>query len=524
MKTLNYQQEYCTPFQLILPLNLETLLDFSDPVVTFNNVMHSLDWSDILSSLNWSNKGRIGYDNFKLLKAVLFGFMLKGSVSLRELADLCKNDIRFMWLMQNGRPSHTTFANFINNFLDGDAIDVVFSKINNFIFEKDNVDLNHLYLDGSKFEANANKYSWVWKKSCIKNRDKTFAKVSCLIDEINARFLVSDAVKIQTREVYEINFLDDLLVKLQKHFSIDVSSFKHGKGSRKSFTQRLYEQLLSYTNTLKRYAKGIEIAGELRNSYSKTDNSATFMRVKKDYMGNDQLLPAYNVQLGICDQYIAVADLYQYASDSDCFAPIMHKFNNLYGHFPEYPVADAGYGSFNNYIFCEQHGMKKYMKFSMFNKTVKDKKYSSNPYRVNNFNIKDGTMYCPNNKPFKFIYNSAIKGNKYGREYEVYECESCEGCTLKSNCTNSKNNRRVQLNKEMNSYYAEALDNLNSIQGALLRQNRSIQAEGTFGVIKYDRWYKRLVRRGERTKTELLLVCIGFNLYKYHNKKYNQQD
>ena len=112
------------------------------------------------------------------------------------------------------------------------------------------------------------------------------------------------------------------------------------------------EKLAEYTERLKKYADHIRICGEVRNSYSKTDHDATFMRMKKDYMGNDQLLPGYNIQLGICDEYISVFDIKQYASDMDCFQPLMEKFHKIYGKYPEYPVADAGYGSFNNYLYC----------------------------------------------------------------------------------------------------------------------------------------------------------------------------
>ena len=112
-----------------------------------------------------------------------------------------------------------------------------------------------------------------------------------------------------------------------------------------------------------------------RNSYSKTDHDATFMRMKKDYMGNDQLLPAYNIQIGVADEYIAVAEVMQHRSDMDCFVPLMKKFYGIYGFYPRYPIADAGYGSFNNDLFCQEHGMEKFMKFPMYKKETKDKSY-----------------------------------------------------------------------------------------------------------------------------------------------------
>ena len=154
------------------------------------------------------------------------------------------------------------------------------------------------------------------------------------------------------------------------------------KGHRKSIQHRRYQELEGYKTRLEGYAKHIEICGESRNSYSKTDHSATFMRIKTDYMGNDQLLPAYNMQVAICDEYIAAIDVKQYASDMDCFVPLMEKYYQLYNRYPKYPTTDAGYGSYNNYLYCQEHGMEKFMKFTMFDKETKDKKYHENLYRA----------------------------------------------------------------------------------------------------------------------------------------------
>jgi hypothetical protein len=265
----------------------------------------------------------------------------------------------------------------------------------------------------------------------------------------------------------------------------------------------------------------LDICGPDRNSYSKTDNSATFMRIKTDYMGNDQLLPAYNVQIGVADEYIAVVDVNHYRSDMDCFIPLMECFYRTYGFYPKYPVADAGYGSYNNYIYCEQKGMSKYMKFPMFNKETTDKDYREDPFRAVNFPIdKNGIMRCPNGKAVLFQYRKHVHGNQFGRQEEVYQCEDCSGCPYAEKCKKAEKNRTVRINRELTAMHQEVIENLESIQGALLRMNRSIQAEGTFGIMKHDRWYKRIVRKGiESVRLEVFLVSIGHNLYKYHNKK-----
>lgn len=212
------------------------------------------------------------------------------------------------------------------------------------------------------------------------------------------------------------------------------------------------------------------------------------MRIKTDYMGNDQLLPAYNVQIGVADEYIAVVDVNHYRSDMDCFIPLMEQFHSRYGFYPKYPVADAGYGSYNNYIYCEQHGMEKYMKFPMFKKETTDAKYHNDSFRAINFPIdENGVMRCPNGKAFHFLYHKHVQGNQYGRQEEVYQCEDCSGCPYASQCKKTDKNRTVRINQELTGMHKEVIENLESIHGALLRMNRSIQAEGTFGVMKSDR-------------------------------------
>lgn len=160
------------------------------------------------------------------------------------------------------------------------------------------------------------------------------------------------SVKLEKREEYAIEYVSELLEMYKKGTNLDESTFVSGCGHRKSIQQKQYQQLQGYLERLKTYAHHIEICGDERNRYSKTDHDATFMRIKRDYMGNDQLLPAYNHQVAVCDEYIAVVDVKPYASDMECFVPLMEKFNETYGHYPKYPVADAGYGSYNNYLYC----------------------------------------------------------------------------------------------------------------------------------------------------------------------------
>ena len=515
----NITRIYNTPYQLKLPLEIEKIIEISDPVYTFCEVLNQIDLKRYLV-IKENRTGRKRFDSETLLKVILFAFMEHGYVSVREIEKLCKTDIRFMWLLQdNDAPSFMTIDNFMNHCLS-ESIGDIFIEINKYIFEQENVDLDHVYIDGTKLVANANKYSWVWKKSSIKNRKKTFDKVTVLLEEINNE-IIYQGVRFDIRTEYAIEYLEQITEQYIKLTGINPSLIVRGKGHHKTKEQRNYDNLVEYTEKLKKYAKHIRTCGEERNSYSKTDNDATFFRMKKDYMGNDQLLPGYNIQLGLCDEYISVFDVKQYASDMDCFQQLMEKFNNTYHRYPLYPVADAGYGSFNNYLYCEEHGMQKYMKFTMFKKETEDKEYHNNPFRAVNFPINEnGNPVCPNEKEFHYLYSRPVRGNKFGRTEEMYQCEDCSGCQLKEQCCKCEGNRVVRINEELTSFHQEVLHNLNSVHGALLRMNRSIQAEGAFGTIKWNRAYKRARRRGLKgVILEISMISCGFNLHKYHLKQ-----
>lgn len=514
----NTTQDYNNPKQGYLPLFISDCLDLLDPVFTFDRLMGGIDLYKYLKNIPKHYTGRIRYNPVNMLKTVLFGFMTDGYSTLRTLEDKCKVNLRYMYLMDRQTPSYRTFGYFMNEVMEG-SIEDIFKDINQTIFEKEGVDLQHIYIDGSKFEANANKYTWVWKKATERSRYRLYEKITSLLHEINEEISWSGSC-ITLNTEYVPDYLHDIADQYYLLWNLDKTTFVYGKGHRKTPQQRKYELLEQYAKKLEEYIEKIEICGPERNSYSKTDHSATFMRTKTDYMGNDQLLPAYNVQIGVADEYIAVVDVNQYRSDMDCFVPLMDQFKNMYGFYPKYPVADAGYGSYNNYIFCDQHGMEKYMKFPMYKKETTDKKYHEDPFRAVNFPIdENGIMRCPNGKAFLFKYRKKVHGNKYGRQEEFYECEDCSGCPYADKCKKTDKNRTIRINHELTAIHKEVLENLESIQGALLRMNRSIQAEGTFGIMKNDRNYKRIVRRGIKSvKLEIFLVAIGHNLYKYHNK------
>ena len=164
------------------------------------------------------------------------------------------------------------------------------------------------------------------------------------------------------------------------------------------------------------------------------------------------------------------------------------------------------------------------MKFSMFEKTAKDSKYQHDPYRAVNFKTdEDGNPVCPNGKKFSFLRNKPICGNRYGRTEELYICEDCTGCPRRSKCYKGKKNQRViRLNRELTQIHAEVLENLESIQGALLRMNRSIQAEGSFALWKEDGSFRQFLCRGQaNVYAESVLMAIAQNIDNLHRRIQN---
>ena len=188
------------PKQGTLPLYISEYLDICDPVFTFEKLLEEADLDRFLKKIPAHVTGRIRYNPVSMLKTVLFGFMSDGYISLRSLEDNCRVNMRYMYLMDYATPSYRTFGYFINEVL-ADSVEDLFNEINRVIFKKEHVDLNHLYIDGSKFEANANKYTWVWKKATEKSRYRLFAKITSLFEQMNKDLAWSE-VKIQTNTEY----------------------------------------------------------------------------------------------------------------------------------------------------------------------------------------------------------------------------------------------------------------------------------------------------------------------------------
>ena len=503
--------------QIILPVSTEILLDANDPVFTFNEVLEGVNLEKYIIK---NRLGRDGYNNISLLKIILFSFMVNVR-STRCIEKLCANDIRLMWIGGNIRPSHNTIAKFIKFNLT-DSIDNVFTEVNRFFIKKENINTDVYFIDGSKIEAYANKYSFVWKKATLKHQSKLFLKISKTFTELEKAIKYYDLdLNLEIKEIYQPYELITCIEVLSEYLIDNDIPIVYGKGKRKHEIQRYYDEISSYLSFAEKYEEIIETCGEDRNSYSKTDNDATFMRMKDDHMRNGQLKAGYNVQIGVSDEYILNVEVYQDRSDFNTFEPFLNSYKRKYGFMPKYPVADAGYGSFDNYLFCLENQLELVQKYVMYSKE-KESSFKKKIFNSRNFDYMDnGDIKCPMGHKFELIKKTINNKGKNPKEIEHYKCLNCHDCPSVKECTKSKSGyRSLQVCRKQKDMEAIAKANLDGPLGIMLKIERSIQVEGAFGVIKENMKYRRLSRRGiENVKTELTLVCLAYNLKKYHNNK-----
>ena len=500
-------------FQFKLPLDFYTTVPVDDPVASFVEIMKGLDTSKYFNNI--PHRGNQGYDPHMMLNVVLFAYMNKVP-SLRELEELCKYDIRYMWMADNEMPSFMAFQRFISNTLSS-SIQSIFYDICRRLIELNDIDTSVLYIDGTKIEANARKNSFVWKKAVLSNRAKLFNKAKEVIESIN-QLINSSFKEKSTYKSYELGSICDCLMKLIVDNNIDIV---YGKGKRKHGIQKLYDEVLDYYIKLMRYEEMLEICGE-RNSYSKTDPDATMMNMKYDYYNQTGVFkPGYNLQIGVSDEYVMHVDIYPNPTDTKTFIPFMKSYKEAYGYYPKWPITDAGYGSYDNYMFCILNKMELGMKYNYYSKknesSFKKKIYNSINFKTN----EKGNKICPEGHVFNI--SGYEKWNNEGEYLQIstsYTCGKCEGCPVRDKCTKSKSDREITVNPILDEMYETVDKNLSTEAGIEMKKQRSIQVEGAFGVLKEDIGYEKTRRRGkENVLTEILLVFIGFNLRKYHNKK-----
>lgn len=500
-------------FQLVLPLNTEILISEDDSVRLLNKIADQLDYKCLLNC--YSHLGRPATPPKMLFKILAYAYM-NNIHSTRMIEKACKRDINFMWLLCGQKaPDHNT----INRFRSGQLKEVMedlFYQLVTKLGDMDEIAYDNIFIDGTKIEANANKYTFVWKKSTEKNDLRLQEKLKLLIKEINEVYSTSFTIE----EKAGLSLLDEILKFLDNKRISSGIDFVYGKGNRKKPLQRHYDKLKEFRAMQEKYDNYNQLF-DGRNSFSKTDHDATFMHMKDDHMRNSQLKPGYNVQIGVEGEYVVGVDIFSERSDQLTLIPFL---KNLQEHLPERyknVVADAGYESEENYAYLSSTDQGAYIKPSNYEMNKKSS-FKNNIGRRENmvFNPDSDEYTCHNKRILKYIGDKKRKSKSgYESIVKVYECESCEDCEYKPQCTKAKNNKQLQVAVNFINLRENALSNITSEKGIRLRINRSIQVEGAFGVIKEDYGFRRFLLRGKKNvKTEFLLVCFAFNINKLHKK------
>ena len=506
-------------YQLKLPLNLETIIPADDSVRLLSQFVEAMDLTDLYSTYERINT----VSPRTLLKIVLYSYM-NGDYSSRSMELNCKRDINFMYLLEGKPvPDHATFARF-RSIHFAPCAKRILAEMSDLLYELGEISGETIFIDGTKIEACANKYTFVWKKAVTKNQEKLLIKIAALIAECEQLYGIQ-IVHGDTVKMKHVKRLRKKLYALKQEENIE---FVHGIGKRKSPLQKSIETLEEYLERLKGYTKKLHICGK-RNSYSKTDPDATFMRLKEAAMGNGQLKPAFNLQHGVDSEYIVWLTIGPQPTDTTTLIPFLKETEEYLAFKYQKIIADAGYESEENYVFLDTNQQLAFIKPSNY-EISKKRKYKNDIGRIENmdYDEKSDSYICRNGKQLSFTHVRRSKSKTgYVSEKNIYQCEECKDCPYRKDCIKGNNcktpieerNKVLSVAKTFLKYREEDLERILSDEGILLRINRSIQVEGSFGELKQDMQFRRYLSRGtSNVLAESVLLAMAKNVNKLHNK------
>lgn len=477
---------YCFPLQEKEKQKVDELLALLDES-GISGLLNKRPFNDTI--------GRPAYNPYQLFSAILFGFAL-GHPSLREIESSCRNDLRFIYILEGETPSYATVCTFINKVILP-IREEIFGRITRTIFKRLNLEMRSCYIDGTKIEANANKYKFVWKPT--KWHQNLNGKVRSLLTTMN---LSSD---LPSEGFIPASIVAD---KLSTAKRLDDGS-KAWKG--------MTDNLTAYLLKIAEYEEKERICGPYRNSYYKTDHDATAMCLKQDYYSGlgSNMHAAYSIQLVACYGFATAYFVSQDRTDMYVLTRTIDRFYSMYGKYPERLVADAGYGCTENWKYCEDHGIKGFIKYA--NWSVERSGRRPALFELGT----DDVFTCLGGKKGEIC---EIPGRHHKHKGDVfYKVEGCTGCAFMPYCRQNLkeavgDSRIFEFSPQHQRYKQEARDRLLSVEGIEMRINRSIQSEGSFGVLKQDIGYTRFRRTSLRKAAlEIMLTCLGHNVRKYLN-------
>jgi transposase len=498
---------------MLLPPNLEELIPASHLVRVVDEIIERIDPEPLINQ--YKGGGTSAYHPKMLVKVVIFAYTQR-IFSSRQIAKALRENINFMWLSGMNQPDHRTINRFRGKVMKA-VIDEVFYEVVEQLLDQGYIDLEKYFVDGTKIEANANRYSFVWRKSTEKYKAQLQEKVRKLLDEIDeleaeeeAQYGDKDLEEVGEGKAIDSEKLKEVAERINQKLKRDPKN-KTLKKAKRSLEKDFIPRQEKYEQQEKTF-KG-------RNSFSKTDPDATFMRMKEDHMHNGQLKPGYNIQMGTQNQFVIGYTIHQRAGDTGCLQQHLEHIKSWLGEYPESLIADAGYGSEENYAYLAEKQVAAYVKYNTFHYEQKrHRKNSKKRYRPDNFTyLPEVDQYeCPQGKRLSYQYTKKyVTDNGYETRRRIYGGAACQDCPVMRECTQSKYQRRLWVGVELRKMKKAAHERLLSPRGKALRSQRPIEVEAVFGRLKQNWGFRRFMLRGlEKVKTEWGLLCIAHNLAK----------
>ena len=492
----------------LLPPSYDDLVPENHPVRIVNSIIDHLDISALEKS--YKGGGTSSYHPRMLLKVIIYGY-LRNLYSSRKIEQALYENIHFMWLSGQSKPDHNTINDFRGNRLQT-HLKKIFHQVVVLLAEEGVLSLKDIFVDGTKIEANANRYTFVWGKSIKTNRERIKKQLNELWSYVEKVY--KEEQKTPNQPDFEAISSDKIETTINK-----INDALQGKDIDKKVKQKLNYAKKNWPNNMAKYEKQ-EALLKQRNSYSKTDPDATFMRMKEDHMQNGQLKPGYNLQISTNNQYVANYTSGQTTADTTLLKDHVEDFIESYNETPETLTADAGYGSEENYTDLERENIDAFVKYGYFHKEqLNRKKGKTNPFNPDelHYNKDTDTYYCPMGQAMTNIgsYKKKTK-NGFAQTIHRYRAQNCNGCPLRSLCHKSKDNRIIERNYNLMRLKAKARDLLTSQQGIAKRKQRCWDVEAVFGNIKQNMNFKRFMLRGiDKVNVEIGLIAMAHNLKKY---------
>jgi len=506
MKKVVFKQDNQNQVALF-PISYEAIIPATHPVRVVNRVIDKLNIEDIVST--YKGGGTSSYHPRLLLKILIYSY-LNNTYSSRKIENANKESIYYHWLNGGNFPDHNTINNFRGSRLK-DKIETIFTQVVLLLNHSNVVALEEVFTDGTKLESFANRYTFVWRGSVEKNKEKLEKKIKLVLKDIENEIAQEAQTGDENQTTVPINSdeLDKKIAQLNEELT-------HKGASKKVLRQvkKLQDESLP---KLQQYERHMQKMGE-RNSYSKTDPDATFMRMKEDHMKNGQLKPAYNLQLSTEHNFITNYSIHQRPGDTATYKEHIESYKQKYGHYPHQAIADAGYGSLENYEFLNKNHIESYVKYNYFHKE-QSKKFKNDISRIENlyYNAEQDCYICPMGQKMLPVGKTKKRKSELGYQYEViiYQSINCSECPLNGACHKQKGNREIEVNKQLIEYKRQSRENLLSEKGRELRGRRCTEVEQTFGQIKWNKKFNRFLLRGlPKVSIEIGIIAIAHNLQK----------